>query len=379
MQQAGNPNVVAFGKFRRGELVRLQVVAHHALLELHHASTTEALSEALACSPMAVLIDSAAPDVDRAYSLVRSHPEGRYVPVLSVYSELDDLSFAGVFNAGGDDAVNLWHVRPLLARLRRVRNTSGAVAPSPRGVAVVVDADTDRRLARARALHNAGFEAQFAANLDDAVERLARGGAVLALFDRELLGATEALRASARHHPGVIHILFSPPQALAADSAQLRTLANVAVTDGYAPAENVVFLANELLGPSVSNQRRTRRVLYGTMVAFRSEGRRLDDFGYTYNLSASGLYVRTLAPPDDDLVWLELKPPRSERLVHLEGRVAWRRPFGRVENATVPPGFGVQLVDATERNMTAWLDGYIELIDALSVGAAWHGEEEASD
>jgi hypothetical protein len=61
-----------------------------------------------------------------------------------------------------------------------------------------------------------------------------------------------------------------------------------------------------------------------------------------------------------------MKPPRSERLVHLEARVVWRRPFGRVENATVPPGFGVQLLDATKRNMTAWLDGYIDLVDSLS-------------
>jgi hypothetical protein len=230
----------------------------------------------------------------------------------------------------------------------------------------VVDADTERRLARARALHNAGFEAHFAASLEDGAGRCAQGDVVLALFDRELPGATEALRASAQSHPQVVHVLLSPPQALAAAVQRLADLTNAVATDGYAPAENVVFLVNEMLRPGTTNQRRTRRVLYGTLVTFRGEGRRAEDSGYTYNLSASGLYVRTLAPPDDDLVWLEMKPPRSERLVHLEARVVWRRPFGRVENATVPPGFGVQLLDATKRNMTAWLDGYIDLVDSLS-------------
>ena len=66
--------------------------------------------------------------------------------------------------------------------------------------------------------------------------------------------------------------------------------------------------------------RGTARVLYGTAVAFRPMGRDTDDFGFTYNVSAGGLYVRTLAPPDEQLVWLELCPPRGER------RVAPRRP-----------------------------------------------------
>lgn len=379
MNTSLNPRVVTFGKFRRGELTRLNVVAQHAMLELQHTTNTHELTEALDQAPTAVLMDASALELERAYSLVRSHPEGRYLPVISVHSELDELSFATAFNAGGDDAVHLAHVRPLLARLRSARRSSGSTAPPPRGVAVVVDADTDRRLARARAIHNAGFETHFAASVEDAAQRIAQGDVVLALFDRELSGSTDALRTSAEQYPGVMHILLSPPQAQSADAQRLAGLSNASVTDGYAPAENVVFLANELLRPGTTNQRRTRRVLYGTMVAFRGEGKRLDDFGYTYNLSASGLYVRTLAAPDDELVWLELKPPRSERLVHLEGRVVWRRPFGRVENATVPPGFGVQLLDATQRNMTAWLDGYIDLVDSLSAlgGSEDHEVETA--
>jgi hypothetical protein len=42
----------------------------------------------------------------------------------------------------------------------------------------------------------------------------------------------------------------------------------------------------------------------------------------------------------------------------------------------VPPGFGVQLLDATKRNMTAWLDGYIDLVDSLS---ALFDEDEAAE
>ena len=46
---------------------------------------------------------------------------------------------------------------------------------------------------------------------------------------------------------------------------------------------------------------------------FGFAGRDADDRGFSYNLSLGGLYVRTLSPPEDDIVWVELRPPRSER------------------------------------------------------------------
>jgi hypothetical protein len=66
-------------------------------------------------------------------------------------------------------------------------------------------------------------------------------------------------------------------------------------------------------------------------------------------------------------VWLELRPPRSDRWVRLEGEVVWRRPFGPAGNATVPPGFGVKLADATRSNMSTWLGGYREFHRTLGL------------
>ena len=82
-------------------------------------------------------------------------------------------------------------------------------------------------------------------------------------------------------------------------------------------------------------------------------------------MSAGGLYIRTLVPPQENAVWVELRPPNASRWVHLEARVVWRRPYGPLGGATVPPGFGVQLTDATSRSMEGWLDGYIGLVDSL--------------
>jgi hypothetical protein len=130
-----------------------------------------------------------------------------------------------------------------------------------------------------------------------------------------------------------------------------------------------VFLANELERGGAGDKRASRRLLYGTTVSFRGAGRDADEHGFSYNLSLGGLYVRTLAPPEDDLVWLEIRPPRSERRVRLEGRVVWRRKFGPSEGATVPPGFGVALTDATRRDLEAWEGGYRAFSEVLGLAA----------
>ena len=82
-------------------------------------------------------------------------------------------------------------------------------------------------------------------------------------------------------------------------------------------------------------------------------------------MSEGGLYVRTLAPPEDDEVWIELCPPRSERRVRLVGKVAWRRRFNHNENATVPPGFGLSISDAAKGDIAAWAEGYRTICDAI--------------
>jgi hypothetical protein len=144
----------------------------------------------------------------------------------------------------------------------------------------------------------------------------------------------------------------------------LHDLQGVAAVDGYAAPENVLFASNELRAGGVNNRKSTR-LLYGTTVAFRGAGRERDELGFTYNVSSGGLYVRTLAPPDDDETWLELRPPRSDRLVRLVVKIAWRRRFNHNENATVPPGFGAQIIDGARADIEAWNAGYAAMSAAL--------------
>src|SRR5690606_36855130 len=103
----------------------------------------------------------------------------------------------------------------------------------------------------------------------------------------------------------------------------------------------------------------SERLLYGAVVRYRHAGGDDLDVGYLYNLSGGGLYVRTLAPPErDDEIWVEFVPPRSDRIVHLEGTAVWTRRFGSSASATVPCGFGVRITGGSERDLARYDNSY---------------------
>lgn len=357
----GDRVLLAFGQFRKREQIELSLIAQEAALELSVAESAERALELLDQKmPLALLVDDTADDSEGLCLRTRGHATQARTPIISLAREIDDLTFAEVFNWGGDDVVRLTSMWPLLSRLRLLPRQDAAPPSNNRGVAVVADPDRARRVIRARVLKNAGWAIRFAQSADELRAAAETADTTLMVVDADLEGAAEELRLTASAHPKVAHILLCPPRQIAEFTETLGLARNAVVADGFAPPENVIFLANEIERGGASDKRAHKRLLYGTRVRFRGEGRDVDDYGFSFNISAGGLYVRTLAPPKDDRVWIELKPPRCDRWVRLEGDVVWRRAFGPADNATVPPGFGVKLVDATRSSMQAWLTGYRE-------------------
>jgi hypothetical protein len=362
----GRNCLLAFGDFKRSERVDLETVAHDSGLELAILNEAGSANAWLAQNlPKLLVVDASANDAEGVCLGTRTQVEHANTPIVVAHRELDDLSFAEAFSWGGDDAVRLGEVRSAIARIRNLPKDVPVPVSNRRGVAVVADPDRARRLVRARVLRNAGYRIQFSVEASEA-KRFAQDPATnLVLIDAELDGAVDTAQDCAGGRRDVLHVVLGAPRQLPMLSTALFGNDNCVIADGFAPAENVVFLANEYSRGGVNNKRASRRLLYGTMVAYRSEGRDVDDFGYAYNISEGGLYVRTLAPPEEDSVWLELQPPRSNRRVRLEGAIVWRRRFGPAENATVPPGFGVRIVDGSSKSMAAWRAGYAEFAAAL--------------
>ncbi len=362
-------NLLALGRFGRQEREQLSLVAiesgHQLTLVDQVSAAAEYLENAV---PHAILIDTRLPQSETFGLSVRAQSAHALTPVLGLVEEATDLAFADTFSWGGDDVVDLRSERSLLSRLRRLPHEHAVPASAHRGVAVVADPDRDRRLVRARVLRNAGYQIQFAVSADELSQGV-ENSPTLIVVDEELDGIAECMESLPGVQPDVTFLVMAAPRHLGRLNARLSTRHNAVAADGFAPPENLIFLANELSRGGSSDKRSSKRLLYGTRVVFRGEGREEEDVGYSYNLSSAGLYVRTLALPDDNRVWLELRPPRSDRLVRLEGEVVWRRPFGPSGFATVPPGFGVRIVDATQSNRAAWDAGYVAFAAALE--ASW--------
>jgi CheY-like chemotaxis protein len=359
--------VLAVGPFDGARRHSLEQVAGEAAFDLVLAEGAQAAAEALeGCRPCAVLA-AASELADQSLAVeIRRDPERAALPLIALADDNSDLAFANAFASGADDLTSLARPRSVIARLRAVPREPTAAPRSGRGAVLVADADRSRRAIVGRVLRNAGYSVTFAASAVDAAEFAKNQGLSIIVWSGDLAesprSVVEATRAGGSD---AIWIVTSTPRELRATREALSGIEGLAVADGYGPPENVLFLSNDLGRRDLANQRSSARLLYGTTVAFRGAGRDEDEFGYSYNVSEKGLYVRTLVAPADELLWLELRPPRAERRVRLVARCVWRRRFGRDERATVPAGFGVEIVDGAAADLAAFRSGYGTFASAL--------------
>lgn len=316
-----------------------------ARVGLAHANLAQ-VEQAAAAAPLALLFDLADPSTQAAVLRLRAHADASHVPALGLVARPNDVVFQEILWWGMDDLVSRETTRPLATRLRLLASQP-AVARPPRGGAVVIEGpERDFRVRMARVFANTRHAVRFAQGLEEVLrEAAAPGVAVVVSSHPDDAEGPLAVLEARRRGIDVPWLVGATPQDAALLRQRLAGLGNTAVFDTYAPPENALFRANELSRPSGIESRRSARVLYGTVASFRAAGTGEDDTALTYNVSASGLYLRTLAPlPTDSDVWLELTPPRAERPVRLHARVAWARPFGRNHDAVMPPGMGVRIV-----------------------------------
>ena len=354
--------VLLIGVTDRQLVETFRTVTREAGLDLEDLPTAEQASGWLEdAEPAAILVRAGYEAAESVCLRVRSITKLSTVPIIGLTSEVTDLSFPEIYGWGGDDVARLHVPADVVPRLRGLALDVAPADPKPKGLAIVAAADRKRRIVVARVLRNAGFGVHFALEAGE-IEQAARVQEVaLVVADigqssASVVPVIERMRTAGVEIPWV---LTAEPKRIPAARASTKPLTKVAVTDAFAPPENVLFVANELGRAGLTDGRASPRILYGAVVGFRLAGRDEDALGFAYNISAGGLYVRTLAPlSGGEEAWLELRPPRSDRWVRLEGKVAWRRRFGPIESATVPPGFGVQITDATKGEFARYLAGY---------------------
>lgn len=312
--------------------------------------------------PHAVLVHLTAEQSERFILGVRVQPQLSRVPVLALVEEVGDLSFAQAFAWGADDAVAVTDAAGLRRRLHSIPSDLPHAVPPNRGKVLLAHSDQRTRVLMGRVLRNAGFDVRFATQASEVEGGASEDGIKLVVADGELEGGqvTEVLARVRAAGLGIPWILMVPPKSVASVAESVAGQPQVVVHDSYAPHENLHFVANEMMSGSFHEQRESPRLLFNTLVAFRAAGRDTDRNGYTYNISAQGLFIRTLDPlMRDEDVWIELTPPRTDRRVRVEGQVAWTRMLGPWAGATVPPGFGVKITGGSSRDLARFSDGYL--------------------
>jgi hypothetical protein len=310
--------------------------------------------------PVAILVEVNCDGALEVLTHLRGNVRYAATPLLGLATERTDVAFGAFFDRGGDDLVSPRSVRGLVSRIHPLASRAQAPAAlrSP-GYAVVATSDLRWRNIVARTLSNVGIQSRIVGNGPDAVDA-ACGPALFIVASDDLLpdGGAASLAAARARGSTVPWLIAAPGRRAAALRASLRGYPGATVVDVFAPPDNLLFTANELRRPQLSDQRANARILFGTAVSFRVAGGAEDDVGFTYNVSASGMYVRTLAPLDaGQEAWLEVWPPCIERATRIVGRVAWRRAFGPNESATVPPGFGIQLAGGLPGDLERWETG----------------------
>lgn len=320
-------------------------------------------------SPAAVLVAMRSAGAVEVVAHLRGQVRFAGVPVIALTGERSDGAFSDVFEHGVDDLASSRSMRAIVGRLRPVLERGAPAAPAParggggagEGEVVVAGIKLRWRTVIARTLSNAGLRPRVVGNVADAVDAACSRDVrfVVACDDLPPEGAAAALFGARSRGADVPWVVVAPPRRLGSLRVVLGALPRVAFVDVHAPPDNVLFVANDLSRPQLAERRASARLLFGTAVAFRVAGSGEDDVGFTYNVAARGMFVRTLAAPKGgDEVWLELWPPRSERAVRLVGAVAWSRPYGPSDGASVPPGFGVRLTGGLPGDLERWEAAY---------------------
>jgi hypothetical protein len=258
-----------------------------------------------------------------------------------------------LYSFGSDDVIRVAEDAQLIRRLEALP-AKDLLTTSERGMAVVADADHGRCDVFGRVLLNAGYDVKFALEEEALRYYTQQNRPVLVVANADVAPARKLIEEARARGCDAVWIVTSSRRDLATHADALLGLERVTVVAVTAPPESVLFSSNELLRPSRAPSRAGERVLYGTVVAFRPVGADVDDFGFSYNISRSGVYVRTLAPPEAEQVWIDLRPPRCKERVKLEGRVAWRRFFDPSAAANGPPGFGVEISVGLGKSQELW-------------------------
>jgi CheY-like chemotaxis protein len=133
-----------------------------------------------------------------------------------------------------------------------------------------------------------------------------------------------------------------------------------------APFEHVLFRVNHLLFPARASTRGDHRVAVAIPVQFRA-GTHVC-YGTSYNLSVSGIYVRTHEPViAGALIDMALGLPTAKQMATTRAEIMHSATPVEVRGTAYPAGFGARFVDPPALTRAA-VRRYVDLVAAEDLG-----------
>jgi DNA-binding response OmpR family regulator len=353
-------SILALGQFKSEERAVVEAAAQRVGATLHSTMSAKTGWRMLKeVDPDAVLVETAAVGADKLCQVIRNERRWQGIPIVGLPRDLNDRIFAKAYSWGVDDLVRLGDWSALERRLHCIqtaRPTKGAPEHT-KGDAVVADADPARCGVMGRVLASAGFKVRVATDLRTLLQHSHNSTTRLVVVNSNVGDVESVLLAARKRNPEPTWVIATPARDIERWASKIADFERVGVTSASGTPENVVFFANELMNKRSHEARSQARNLYGTTVAFRSAGDAMDEFGFSYNVCPAGLYVRSLLCVAGDELWLEVRPPRSDRLVRLCGRVVWNKPLGVSEGHGTPPGFAIRITGGLGQGVQLWAEG----------------------
>jgi hypothetical protein len=344
--------VVAIGPFENRELEALRAAAEQCDLGLEAYDRPIEAAQLLSASGEAPSGFFAARlrTISALSAWVRESPSLLNVPSVALIDRPTEGRFRDAFAAGADDALVGADERSLRQRLESLRTLPAPRSAPDHGMALIAMADGPLRLWVGRTLRQAGFEIAFAVR-DEEVFEAAITQPTLIVTSK----GTACVEALAR-----LDVVFRErrvPKLVLDDDAWQHA--------GDTKAKLLFFADEAATRARTGDARRSERVLYETICAFRLPGFMEPAYGLSHNINRGGLYVRTLSPPSvGSELWIELRTVTGAP-VHLRGRVVWRRDGGE-SSATAPSGFGLKIdpLHTPALDLADWEAGYEGLVSA---------------
>jgi CheY-like chemotaxis protein len=333
---------IAIGPLEANQISILTQAAERAGSTLEvHASLKQAAKELERGSLVGCILVAPNASTAKVAQWVRTREGWFNLPVVKLIAHPTDNDFQQAYVDGADDAVPVLDVAGLQRRFANlVAHNPAARPPANQGLALIASGDIAERRNLGRVLRQAGFDVAFAAEARELMALSSsprRPTLVVATPSFPPLGGEAAVRTvrTATRNPDLPAIVLKHDEGQPA--GQLSVHGNSDVRG------ELLFFAEEALraGPA-KDLRRSPRLHFATLCAFRQAGMMEPTYGLTHNVSQAGLFVRTLDPPPaGSELWLELRTFEGQA-VHLRGTVAWRRAASDLAG-TAPPGFGVKL------------------------------------